>query len=125
MENIFQKTKAIMPVHLYGRLCNMKEILAISKKYNLLIIEDSAQSHGASFNDTHSGVFGMQPVLVFIHKNLGALGDAGAITTNDKDLFEIAYALSNYGVIKYENRYLGRNSRLDEIQAAFLRIKLS
>ena len=125
-EHISKKTKAIMPVHLYGRLCNMKEILAISKKYNLLIIEDSAQSHGASFNDTHSGAFGDAAGFSFYPgKNLGALGDAGAITTNDKDLFEIAYALSNYGSHKkYENRYLGRNSRLDEIQAAFLRIKL-
>lgn len=125
-EKITSKTKAILPVHLYGRLCDMDTINVIAEKYSLKVIEDSAQSHGAIFNGKRSGNLGNASGFSFYPgKNLGALGDAGAITTNNNDLAEVIKALRNYGSHKkYENIYQGINSRLDELQAAFLSIKL-
>lgn len=124
---ITKKTKAILPVHLYGQLCNMNAINTIAKKYNLKVIEDSAQSHGAVYlNGQKSGNLGDASGFSFYPgKNLGALGDAGAITTNDEELFTTLKALRNYGShVKYQNIYKGVNSRLDEIQAALLGVKL-
>lgn len=124
---ITSKTKAILPVHLYGRLCDMDAINAIAKKYNLKVIEDSAQSQGAVYaNGKKSGNLGDASGFSFYPgKNLGALGDAGAVTTNDDELAEVIKAFRNYGSHKkYQNIYRGLNSRLDEIQAAFLSIKL-
>lgn len=120
------KTKAILPVHLYGRLCNMEAISTIAKKHNLKVIEDCAQSHGASLNGIKCGNLGDAAGFSFYPgKNLGALGDGGAVTTNDDELAEIVRAYRNYGSHKkYENLYPGINSRLDEIQAAFLSEKL-
>jgi len=125
-EKITLKTKAIMLVHLYGQTCEMNKIYRIAKKYDLKIIEDSAQSHGAYFNDTRCGNLGDASGFSFYPgKNLGALGDGGAVTTNDKELASTIKALRNYGSHqKYKNLYKGVNSRLDEIQAAMLRIKL-
>jgi len=129
-ENISSKTKAIMPVHLYGQVCGMEKILEIAHKYNLKIIEDSAQSHGAyySFKETkkRSGNLGDASGFSFYPgKNLGALGDGGIVTTNDTDLAQTIRALGNYGSLKkYEHIFKGVNSRLDEIQAAMLRVKL-
>lgn len=123
---ITKKTKAILTVHLYGQISIDHNMLEICKKYNLKLIEDSAQSHGARWNNKISGGIGDAAGHSFYPgKNLGALGDAGAVTTNDKDLNRIISALRNYGSLKkYENIYKGLNSRLDEIQAAFLNIKL-
>jgi len=125
-EKITSKTKAIMPVHLYGQTCEMDEINKIAKKYNLKVIEDSAQAHGAYYKDKKAGNLGDASGFSFYPgKNLGALGDAGAVTTNDEELANTIRALSNYGSHKkYENLYKGINSRLDEIQAAMLRVKL-
>ena len=125
-QKINSKTKAILPVHLYGRLCNMDAINNIAKKYTLKVIEDCAQSHGASSNGFKCGNLGDAAGFSFYPgKNLGALGDAGAVTTNDDELAQTIIALRNYGSHKkYENLYQGINSRLDEIQAAFLSVKL-
>jgi dTDP-4-amino-4,6-dideoxygalactose transaminase len=125
-EKITKKTKAIMPVHLYGQTCEMDKINEIAKKYNLKVIEDSAQSHGAYFGNKKSGNLGDASGFSFYPgKNLGALGDGGAVTTNDEKLANIIKALRNYGSYKkYKNLYKGTNSRLDEIQAAMLRVKL-
>lgn len=125
-ENITAKTKAIMAVHLYGQIAAMDEINAIAKKYNLKVIEDSAQAHGAYFGDKRTGNLGDASGFSFYPgKNLGALGDGGAVTTNDEDLASTIRALGNYGSHKkYENFYKGTNSRLDEMQAAMLRVKL-
>jgi len=125
-EKITSKTKAIMPVHLYGQTCEIDKINAIAKKYNLKVIEDSAQSHGAYFGDKRSGNLGDASGFSFYPgKNLGALGDGGAVTTNDEELANTIKALGNYGSHKkYENLYKGVNSRLDEMQAAMLRVKL-
>ncbi|WP_323590757.1 DegT/DnrJ/EryC1/StrS family aminotransferase [Aliarcobacter butzleri] len=125
-EKITSKTKAILPVHLYGQTCEMDAINEIAKKYNLKVIEDSAQSHGAYFQDKKSGNLGDASGFSFYPgKNLGALGDGGAVTTNDEELANTIKALGNYGSHKkYENLYKGINSRLDEIQAAMLRVKL-
>ena len=125
-EKITSKTKAILPVHLYGQTCQMDIINAIAKKYNLKVVEDSAQSHGAYFKDKRSGNLGNASGFSFYPgKNLGALGDGGAVTTNDEELANTIRALGNYGSHKkYENLYKGVNSRLDEIQAAMLRVKL-
>ncbi|MGJ0457039.1 DegT/DnrJ/EryC1/StrS family aminotransferase [Aliarcobacter cryaerophilus] len=125
-EKITSKTKAILPVHLYGQTCEMDAINEIAKKYNLKVIEDSAQSHGAYFGDKRSGNLGDASGFSFYPgKNLGALGDGGAVTTNDEELANTIKALANYGSHKkYENLYKGVNSRLDEIQATMLRIKL-
>ncbi|NWF66364.1 MAG: DegT/DnrJ/EryC1/StrS family aminotransferase [Campylobacterales bacterium] len=126
-EKITPKTKAILPVHLYGQTCDMDKIVKIAKKYNLKIIEDSAQSHGAYFGYKRSGNLGdVSGFSFYPGKNLGALGDGGAVTTNDDELAQIIRALGNYGSHKkYENLYKGVNSRLDEIQSAMLRVKLS
>lgn len=125
-EKISKRTTAIMVVHLYGKMCEMDKILSIATKYNLKVIEDCAQAHGASYKDVKAGHWGDLGAFSFYPtKNLGALADAGAITTNDLDLSEKIKALRNYGsIIKYTNEYVGYNSRLDEIQAAFLSIKL-
>lgn len=124
--HITAKTKAILPVHLYGQLCDMNAINAIAQKHQLKVIEDSAQAHGATSNGKRAGNFGDATGFSFYPgKNLGALGDAGAITTNDDSLNESIRALLNYGSHKkYENLYKGVNSRLDELQAALLSVKL-
>jgi dTDP-4-amino-4,6-dideoxygalactose transaminase len=123
---ITSKTKAILPVHLYGQLSPMPEILAIAKEFNLLVLEDCAQAHGAEINNRRAGSWGDAAAFSFYPgKNLGALGDAGAIVTDDDELANVLSALRNYGSHKkYENVYQGVNSRLDEIQAAMLRVKL-
>ncbi len=125
-EKITKKTKAIMPVHLYGQTVEMNKLTALAKKYNFKIIEDSAQAHGAIYNNKRTGNLGDASGFSFYPgKNLGALGDAGAITTNDDSLAEIIKSLRNYGSEKkYHNKYKGVNSRLDEIQAAILNVKL-
>lgn len=125
-EKITSKTKAILLVHLYGQTCEMNKINDIAKKYNLKVIEDSAQSHGAYYKDKRSGNLGDASGFSFYPgKNLGALGDGGAVTTNDEELANTIKALGTYGSHKkYENLYKGINSRLDEMQAAMLRIKL-
>jgi dTDP-4-amino-4,6-dideoxygalactose transaminase len=123
---ITPKTKAIIPVHLYGQMAPMKELMDLADENGLLVLEDSAQAHGAKVFGKSAGSLGHAGGFSFYPgKNLGALGDAGAITTNDIELAQTVRALGNYGSHKkYENRYQGLNSRLDEIQAAFLRIKL-
>ncbi|EOG5375796.1 DegT/DnrJ/EryC1/StrS family aminotransferase [Cronobacter turicensis] len=120
------KTRIIMPVHLYGYLSPMKEIMAIASQHGLLVLEDSAQAHGASIDGKRAGAWGDASGFSFYPgKNLGALGDAGAVTTNNDELASALRALGNYGSHKkYQNIYKGVNSRLDEIQAAMLRIKL-
>ncbi|PJI34498.1 DegT/DnrJ/EryC1/StrS family aminotransferase [Acinetobacter pseudolwoffii] len=120
------KTKAILPVHLYGQLAAMPEIMAIAKKHNLLVLEDSAQAHGAEIEGKKAGNWGDASGFSFYPgKNLGALGDAGAITTNDAELAHMLKAIRNYGSHeKYKNLVMGVNSRLDEIQAAILNVKL-
>jgi dTDP-4-amino-4,6-dideoxygalactose transaminase len=125
-EKITSKTKAILPVHLYGQTCEMDAINTIAQKYNLKVIEDSAQSHGAYFGKKRCGNLGDASGFSFYPgKNLGALGDGGAVTTNDDELAQVIRALGNYGSHKkYENLYKGVNSRLDEMQAAMLRVKL-
>lgn len=123
---ITSRTRAILPVHLYGRLADMPAIMAIAKQYDLLVLEDSAQAHGASFEGRKAGNWGDASGFSFYPgKNLGALGDGGAITTNDDELAETLRALRNYGSHeKYKNIFQGVNSRLDEIQAAMLSVKL-
>jgi dTDP-4-amino-4,6-dideoxygalactose transaminase len=124
---ITTKTKAIMPVHLYGQLSPMSQINEFAKKHNLLVIEDAAQAHGAiTKNGKRAGSLGDAAGFSFYPtKNLGALGDAGAITTNDDSLALVVRKLRNYGTSsKYVNDELGFNSRLDEFQAAFLNVKL-
>lgn len=125
-EAITPKTKIILPVHLYGLISPMPEIIEIAEEFNLLVLEDSAQAHGAEINGKRSGNWGDAAGFSFYPgKNLGALGDAGAITTNDDELAQTVKALRNYGSYKkYKNLYKGVNSRLDEIQAAMLRVKL-
>ncbi len=123
---ISKKTKAILTVHLYGQISCSNQLIELSKKYNLKLIEDAAQSHGAIWNNKKSGNIGDVAAHSFYPgKNLGALGDAGAVTTNDEVLVEIIKALRNYGSEKkYYNEFIGLNARLDEIQAAFLSVKL-
>ena len=123
---ITAKTKVILPVHLYGQLAAMPDIMHIAKKHNLLVLEDSAQSHGAQIEGKKAGNWGDASGFSFYPgKNLGALGDAGAITTNDAELAQTLRALRNYGSHeKYKNLFAGVNSRLDEIQAAMLDVKL-
>lgn len=123
---ITSKTKAIMPVHLYGMPCNMEGIMAIAKKHNLFVIEDFAQAHGAAVNGQPTGSFGaINGVSLYPAKNLGGLGDAGAITTNSEELAAKARSIINYGApVKYIHNEQGYNARLDELQAAFLDIKL-
>lgn len=127
IKNISNNTKAILGVHLYGQLYNVAVLEEIAKSNNLLLIEDAAQAHGAIYKDgrrsgnvSNAGAFSFYPT-----KNLGALGDAGAVTTNSSRLFEVISKLKNYGrVSTYETDYKGYNCRLDEIQAAFLNVKL-
>lgn len=123
---ITAKTRAIMPVHLYGQPCDMTAIMDIAKKYNLHVVEDCAQAHGATYKGQKIGSFGDVAGFSFYPgKNLGALGDAGATVTNDKTVADKIRALGNYGSdYKYHHIYQGNNSRLDEIQAAFLSAKL-
>jgi dTDP-4-amino-4,6-dideoxygalactose transaminase len=123
---ITSKTKAILAVHLYGQLAEMEAINTIAKKHNLLVVEDAAQAHGAEWKEIKAGNFGNAAGFSFYPgKNLGALGDAGAITTSDAALVEVLFSLRNYGSkVKYENDRIGVNSRLDELQAAFLNLKL-
>ena len=123
---ITSKTKAILAVHLYGQISIDQQQLDLCSKYKLKLVEDAAQSHGSEWNEKVSGGIGDAAGHSFYPgKNLGALGDAGAVTTNDKELAYVISALRNYGShVKYENKYQGLNSRLDEIQAAFLNVKL-
>lgn len=123
---ITENTKAIMPVHLYGQACDMDPIMAIAKKHSLLVVEDCAQAHGATYKGRKVGTFGDAAGFSFYPgKNLGALGDAGAVVTNNTELAERIHALGNYGSdYKYHHIYKGYNSRLDELQAAFLITKL-
>lgn len=123
---ITEKTKAIMAVHLYGQPGKMDEISHIAKKYDLKVIEDAAQAHGALYKGRHVGNLGDAAGFSFYPgKNLGALGDGGAVVTNDKELADKVRALGNYGSdYKYHHIYKGNNSRLDEVQAALLRVKL-
>lgn len=125
-EKITSKTKAIMAVHLYGHSCDMDEINAIAKKHNLKVIEDAAQAHGAIYKGKKVGNLGDAAGFSFYPgKNLGALGDAGGITTNDEDLYNKCRAIANYGSdYKYHHIFKGLNSRLDEMQAALLDVKL-
>ncbi len=123
---ITERTKAIIAVHLYGQPADMDPIMAIGKKYSLKVIEDAAQAHGASYRGRKAGALADSAAFSFYPgKNLGALGDGGAITSNDTDLIAKVRMLSNYGSkTKYKHEVLGFNARLDEIQAAFLRVKL-
>ncbi len=123
---ISPKTKAIMIVHLYGKTCDMDSILDICKRHKLYLIEDCAQAHGAMYKEKKVGSFGDMAAFSFYPtKNLGCLGDGGAITTNNPLFAEKIRMLRNYGSSKkYYNQYIGYNSRLDEVQAAFLSIKL-
>jgi dTDP-4-amino-4,6-dideoxygalactose transaminase len=125
-EAISSKTKALMPVHLYGQACQMEDIMGIASKHNLFVIEDNAQSQGATYNSKLTGSWGhINGTSFYPGKNLGALGDAGAVTTNDENLARNAAVLRNYGSEKkYYNQVIGFNMRLDECQASFLSIKL-
>lgn len=123
---ITSKTKAIIPVHLYGQACEMDKIMAIAEEYGLKVIEDNAQAHGAIFKGKLTGSYGhINGTSFYPGKNLGALGDAGAITTNDESLARKIQMLRNYGSKeKYKHEEIGHNMRLDELQAAFLSVKL-
>ncbi|MDZ4070740.1 MAG: DegT/DnrJ/EryC1/StrS family aminotransferase [Sediminibacterium sp.] len=123
---VTSRTKAIIPVNLYGQCCEMQSIMELSNKYKLFVIEDNAQSQGSSFNSKMAGSWGhINATSFYPGKNLGALGDAGAITTDNFQLAERIKVLRNYGSQKkYFNEVIGHNMRLDELQAAFLRVKL-
>lgn len=125
-DKITNKSKIIMPVHLYGQTCQMDEIRKVAEDYNLKILEDGAQAQGATFNGKMVGNLGdCAGISLFPSKNLGALGDAGIFTTNDEELANVVRTFRNYGSkVKYHNIYQGENMRLDEMQAAFLRVKL-
>lgn len=125
-DKLTNKTKAIIPVHLYGQSCDMNPIMRIAKKYKLYVVEDCAQAHGATYHGKMIGSFGDVAGFSFYPgKNLGALGDAGATVTNNKEIADKIRALGNYGSdYKYHHIYQGNNSRLDELQAAFLAAKL-
>jgi dTDP-4-amino-4,6-dideoxygalactose transaminase len=120
------KTRAIIPVHLYGQSCDMRAVMAIAARHKLLVVEDNAQAHGARFNGRNTGSFGHCNATSFYPvKNLGALGDAGAVTTADREIFERVISLRNYGAVsKSVYEATGVNSRLDELQAAVLQVKL-
>ena len=122
---ITPKTKAIMIVHLYGKSCEMDPIVSMAKKYNLALIEDCAQSHGAKYKGKITGTFGYGAFSFYPTKNLGCLGDGGAVTTDDEEFATKIRMLRNYGSEKkYYNEVVGYNSRLDEMQAGFLSVKL-
>ncbi len=125
---ISKNTKAIMPVHLYGRVCDMDKILLLAQKYNLKIIDDAAQAHGTILKiDTADKNWEERAIAFSFYpsKNLGAMADAGAVVTNDSELANTIRALRNYGSHKrYYNKYTGLNSRMDEMQAAILNVKL-
>ena len=127
-EKITTKTKAILAVHLYGQLAEMDAINEIATKYNLIVVEDAAQAHGAIANSKIVAINNLHSAIAYSFypgKNLGALGDAGAIITNDSELSRVIRSLRNYGSeIKYHNDCVGINSRLDEVQAAFVNVKL-
>jgi dTDP-4-amino-4,6-dideoxygalactose transaminase len=125
-ENITSNTVAILPVHLYGKLCEMDKICSLASKYQLKVIEDCAQAHGARYYEKFAGTFGDFGAFSFYPtKNLGAIGDAGGIICRDKVLHKKLKSLRNYGSNKkYHNDFVGLNSRLDEIQALFLNIKI-
>ena len=125
-EKITEKTKAVLVVHLYGQASNMTPIVELCKKYELRLVEDCAQAHGARFNGQQIGTFGDIGCFSFYpSKNLGAFGDAGAITTNDDKIAEDTRVFRNYGSEKrYYNKVVGANSRLDELQAGLLRVRL-
>lgn len=125
-ESITNKTKAIIPVHLYGQPTKMDEILALAAKHNLFVIEDACQSHGATYDGKRTGGLGDMAAFSFYpSKNLGAIGDGGAVTTNSEELAQKVKRLREYGGLnKYEYEVVGYNSRLDSIQAAALNIKL-
>lgn len=125
-EKITDRTKAILVVHLYGQASNMESIMKIARKYGLKVVEDCAQSHGASYNGKMTGTFGDIGCFSFYpSKNLGAFGDAGAIVTNDESIAREVKIFRNYGSEKrYYNKVVGANSRLDELQAGLLRVKL-
>lgn len=127
IENVVtERTKAIIPVHLYGQACDLDPIMEIARRYNIYVIEDCAQAHGATYKGRKVGTFGDIACFSFYPgKNLGALGDAGAIVTNNGELANKIRAMGNYGSdYKYHHIYRGNNSRLDELQAAFLTAKL-
>ena len=123
---VTDKTKAIIPVHLYGQPCDMEPIMEVAKQHGLKVVEDCAQAHGATYKGKKVGTFGDAAGFSFYPgKNLGALGDAGAILTNNKELADKVRALGNYGSLsKYHHIYKGHNSRLDKLQAAMLSVKL-
>jgi len=125
-EAITEKTKAIIPVHLYGQSCNMPEIMASAERHGLFVVEDNAQAQGARFNGQLTGSWGhINATSFYPGKNLGALGDAGGITTDNEALARTASILRNYGAEeKYRHTHIGFNMRMDECQAAFLLIKL-
>ncbi len=126
-EKITEKTKAILVVHLYGQASDMTTVVDLCKKYNLRLVEDCAQAHGAKWNGRQVGTFGDIGCFSFYpSKNLGAFGDAGAVITSNKEIADDIRVFRNYGSEKrYYNKVVGANSRLDEIQAGFLRVKLS
>lgn len=123
---ITKRTKVIMPVHLYGQACDMEAILRVAKEHNLFVLEDNAQAHGAGFKNKDTGSWGdISGVSFYPGKNLGALGDGGMITTSNAQLADQVKMLRNYGsTIKYKHEIVGYNMRLDEMQAAFLSVKL-
>jgi len=125
-KSITKKTKVILIVHLTGSCCNMDKLIDIVKKYNLILVEDCAQSHGALYNNKKLGTYGLLSTFSFYPgKNLGAFGDGGAICTNDEKLYDYIRSYRNNGcIIKYKHEIIGRNSRLDTIHAAVLDIKL-
>ena len=127
-ERITKNTKAILAVHLYGQSCDMDKIMELANKYNLKVVEDCAQAHGTKWKDKKVGSIGDIGCWSFYPtKNLGCFGDGGAITTNNEDYYNEARVIRNYGSkkIHYENDIIGMNSRLDELQAGLLRVKLS
>jgi len=125
-KSITSKTKAIMPVHLYGQACQMDEIMNLAKKNKLFVVEDNAQAHSATYNNQMTGTFGdINATSFYPSKNIGAFGEAGAVTTNNEDLATVSKVLRNYGSEKrYHNMVKGYNNRIDELQAGLLSIKL-
>ena len=125
-KNITNKTKAIMPVHMYGHSAEMEQIMKLAEAYNLRVIEDACQAHGAQYNGKSAGTYGDMGCFSFYPtKNLGAYGDGGIVVTNDEELYNKLIMLRNYGEVKkFTSKIEGFNSRLDEIQAAVLRVKL-